>query len=94
LIWVGLASIVGASGRVLFTLSMLTRYAHMWDFVCPDCKGTVSVVRVCDEKNLEELEEQQFKLMCLSCEKRFERPGYLAKSHFVESVVAAESSAS
>jgi len=68
---------------------MAVRYAHTLLFVCPDCNRSVSVTRVNDDKNLQALEEYQFQLTCVTCQKDFERLGRSAAAHSVQKRKAA-----
>lgn len=60
------------------------RYVHVLLFVCPDCNLPVSISRVSNEKNLETVDAEHFRMACGYCEKSSELTAVEAKRHYVE----------
>jgi transcription elongation factor Elf1 len=59
------------------------RYAHTLLFNCPDCDLPVSIACISQDKNLEQVASQTFRLHCSYCGKRSAMPGVAAKMHWV-----------
>jgi len=59
------------------------RYAHTLLFACPNCNFPIATSRIHDQKNLEPLEGEIFRVICGKCEEVSNIAGVLAKTHFV-----------
>lgn len=57
---------------------MFVYFAHTLTFVCPDCKSLISVTRVSEHANREDVDELVFRGQCSTCGKSVEAPGYFA----------------
>jgi len=59
------------------------RFAHTLLFACPECNLPVSVSRISDKKNLEEVDALLIRTRCEYCEKPLETLAITAKEHWV-----------
>ena len=59
------------------------RYAHTFLFACPNCDFPVATSRIDEQKNLEPLEVEIFRVACDHCDEVSNLTGVLAKTHFV-----------
>lgn len=59
------------------------RYAHTFLFACPNCNLPIATSRIADQKNLEPLEGELFRMTCGYCAAVSNLHGVLAKTHFV-----------
>jgi len=62
---------------------MIAQYVHTLLFHCPNCGQAMAVSHVSDEKNLETVDAQSFRVGCRSCHQSFVLPALQAKSHSV-----------
>ncbi len=62
---------------------MIAQYVHTLLFHCPNCGQPMAVSHVSDEKNLETVDAQSFRVGCRSCHQSFVLPALRAKSHSV-----------
>lgn len=59
------------------------RYAHTFLFACPNCNFPIATSRIANQKNLEPLEGETFKIRCAHCGAVSNISGLLSKMHFV-----------
>ena len=63
---------------------MTTRYVHTLLFSCPNCKLPIAIARISQDGNLEPVDDERHKIMCLYCKNSAVTIAAKAKMHWVD----------